>query len=749
MDEFDENGWAHIHHAAFNGYHKSVARFVKGRDDQLELLTEDGKQTTPLLLACTSGNIETVQVLIELGADLKATDREMQGPVEMAAMYGHINLLEFFLGNCSEELQVWYRLLEMLSGKNGPDLDTAAAKSLAELTATGNETHAEDLLNAGGMPSLINLLKGSIANEEAMAHALTVLLNLVGKENARKKIGIQAIPAVIGQAKSPHRPLYVQASKLLSLLADEFENKQKITNEGGVEALAKLMQQHEDEEVLENCLTAVRAIADSTSEIQTAIGSNVDIMKAIGQLLAGSKNKHTLAMAAKTVGAIVYKHKANQDSFVSEGGVQPLVELTRMRSKECQIAAVEAIHGLAEENENNQNVLTEHGCVMILMRILKRSRAIDLRTLTAGGLWAIAGNKSDQQRSVANEIGVNMLIEFLSENLPESLHFIGSEALGVLAEGVHNKRNEISSSNGVMPLVRLIGKSSTPAYIILSVFRTLRTLCLCIGFRPHSQIQDSVAQYNAIKFLMKFLVQARQQIIKVEAAYTLGCVSLGHHGNMKAILDHKDFSFVHLLRLLYDEDEEVQLLAGAALGTFAYNSVANQRNIAVAGGVRYHCFVPYLESKDERRVVHAAFQIVVLSRIIPDEDQSLSSATGIKVLVKMLSSESESIQALTANFLGALAHTRAGIPAAIISIGTIPILARMLISPFETVQASAAVALAYLSHNSVGQRQILNVCRHDPFLFKVLQFHIGKMRLSEEFVERWQHCKRIGLPPIM
>ena len=47
MDEFDENGWAHVHHAAYNGYYKSVSRFIKSREDQLELETQDGQQLTP------------------------------------------------------------------------------------------------------------------------------------------------------------------------------------------------------------------------------------------------------------------------------------------------------------------------------------------------------------------------------------------------------------------------------------------------------------------------------------------------------------------------------------------------------------------------------------------------------------------------------------------------------------------------------------------------------------------------------
>lgn len=94
MDEFDGNGWAHVHHAAYSGYHKSVNRFVKSGEDQLELETKDGEQLTPLLLACMNGHVGTVQLLAEeLQANLKAKDRRMFGAVELAALKNHISVL--------------------------------------------------------------------------------------------------------------------------------------------------------------------------------------------------------------------------------------------------------------------------------------------------------------------------------------------------------------------------------------------------------------------------------------------------------------------------------------------------------------------------------------------------------------------------------------------------------------------------------------------------------------------------------
>lgn len=51
MNDIQENGWAHIHQAAFRCFHKSVEKFVKANEEQLELETGDDLGSTPLLLA--------------------------------------------------------------------------------------------------------------------------------------------------------------------------------------------------------------------------------------------------------------------------------------------------------------------------------------------------------------------------------------------------------------------------------------------------------------------------------------------------------------------------------------------------------------------------------------------------------------------------------------------------------------------------------------------------------------------------
>ena len=73
-----------------------------------------------------------------------------------------------------------------------------------------------------------------------------------------------------------------------------------------------------------------------------------------------------------------------------------------------------------------------------------------------------------------------------------------------------------------------------------------------------------------------------------------------------------DFSYVRILKMMYAEDDVVRLLAGSALAAFAYNNINQQKEIAEQGGVRFNCFVPFLQSSDEFYRCNAAFQVILV-----------------------------------------------------------------------------------------------------------------------------------------
>lgn len=83
----------------------------------------------------------------------------------------------------------------------------------------------------------------------------------------------------------------------------------------------------------------------------------------------------------------------------------------------------------------------------------------------------------------------------------------------------------------------------------------------------------------------------------------------GNQENLEDIKQNVDFSYVRILKLMYSRDATVRLLAGAALATFAYNNLHNQKDIAVQGGIRFMTFVPFLQSDNEFYRCNAAFQV--------------------------------------------------------------------------------------------------------------------------------------------
>ena len=87
----------------------------------------------------------------------------------------------------------------------------------------------------------------------------------------------------------------------------------------------------------------------------------------------------------------------------------------------------------------------------------------------------------------------------------------------------------------------------------------------------------------------------------------------GHADNLTEVQENLDFSYVRILKMLYSQNELVRLLAGAALAAFAYNNLANQKEIAMQGGVRFNCFVSFLQSADEYYRCNAAFQVSKLN----------------------------------------------------------------------------------------------------------------------------------------
>ncbi|XP_033113077.1 ankyrin and armadillo repeat-containing protein-like [Anneissia japonica] len=752
MNDVDDNGWSHIHHAAMHGFIKSIERFVAASEDQLEFPTNCSRQLTPLLVSVDSGKLETVQCLVQLGSDLRYSNQHNTGIVELACMKGYVDILEYFIALNHKDLPVWTRLMKFLLSDNDSDA-IAATNVLTKLTKSDGlqkNEHSESIISHNGIPTLVKVIK-SMINDKAKVGAYQVLLNLLSMQVVKDQFvtaGGIPISLDILKGKDASQELMLVTAVFLCKLSEEKEFVDLLEKSGGIEILIKLCQTSNDAEILVQVIDMLGLFAASDEKHQQSIGGIAGSFSALVALFDSDTSKVLLLSLAKAVSFIVRGNKVNQDAFVNEGGSSVLITMASMRNRELQLNAIHTLHMVAKDNPHTQKAILEEGGVMPLMQLLKRSRAPKVHVVTAGALWALAGEDIEEQRTMAGMVGVQLLIEFLNALADNDLlHYIGAEGLAVLSQGPHNKQNIIAQANGVQPLVRLL--RSPKEHIVLSAIRALRYLCVGIGFIPQKKNQNTILSARGIRYLVALMVHSRNELVQVEAALTLGSCSIGNSDVMNDVSENMEFDYVHILRLLYSKEEIVRLLAGSALAAFAFNNVAQQQEIAESGGVRYHCFVPYLKSDDEFYRCNAAFQVVVLARIIPDEDQATSSAIGIKLLVDMLEqSKNDQILTITCDCIARLAHTRAGVPAAIVSIESIDKLCGLLCADNEQVRGSAAIALGYLSFNHIAERQLLNKCRLDPYFFKVIRYFTHDYKLSPAFIEAWQHYKHIGLPPI-
>ena len=529
--EFDEHGWAHIHHAANRGFPKSIERFVHADPEHLELQTNDDNRSTPFLIAVTAGNLDSITCLIHLGAKVHAINSVNHGAVEICAMKQYINLLEYFIELNNDQLPVWKNLLKFVSSESEEEAEYAGI-CLRTLTqpAAENELNPnwESVYKNGGIPTIVKVAKSTVA-DDAKVPAFQTLLNMIERQEVKEQIfSSGGISAFVRLLKSTNNMAVQLSAKILKELAKVKEYADNMVQNSAIPGLLKVLQSIPDQEVLIEAVDALGNIAEVSPQHQSTIGQTPNSLNSIVSLYKDQKDKGLLLSLTNAVGKISVSNQHNQNTLVDLGVTPYIVVLCRTRYRDLQLAAVETVHRLADDNPKTQKAILHEHAQDHLMQLLKKTRAEALQEKTAMALWALAGENLDEQRKMAEKMEVSLLIEFVN-SLSENLHYIGSEGLGVLAQGPLNYQSEIANSNGIHPLVRRL--RSDKEYIVLSIIRTLRYLCVGIGYVPHRKNQNTISQSRGIKFLIALMVHSKDEMIQVESAVTLGCVSLGMYVN--------------------------------------------------------------------------------------------------------------------------------------------------------------------------------------------------------------------------
>ncbi|EDO43577.1 predicted protein [Nematostella vectensis] len=738
VSSIDSHGWSPVHYAAYFNHVDCLLHLIHKDTKLVQLQSKDETLSTPILLSASSGALDAVKCLIELNADYTVTNNHDNGMIQLASLHFHTNILEYFIEWNNKDLPVWDILVGMLKSEH-LERQKSAVKCL-EVLSVAKDNHWKSILYAGGVPALVTLLKTD--DEDLQGCAASVLCNIGSHEEVRLEVSAaDAVVVVIKLLNSPVAMIHSRSAVIIGDLGCVSNNQEKIAEEGGIEALVGLLNS-DVEHVLVNAVNALRVVADGSKSNQKAIAESgaLDILIS----LLSTRSKKLQANTAACLSSLAKCHHDNQDLIVAKGAVKSLVTLARSKSSVCQVKAASALEALAEKNPEAQKIIDEADAPKPLIRLLKMW-SIEVKEQGAGALWALAGSVRSHQQRIASMIGINILVDMLMLKSERLQYIAGSAMIALATENIENQ-NKIVAGGGVLPLVRLLRAGKSSQKVLLMVIRVLGILCVGVAHQSNKSTQVEIANAEALVTLVQLLRSSKVPLIQVETAITIGKIALNNNQTQKVLAEQTRFRVIDILHLLKDEEEEVRLKAGRALSIFGYNNTSQQYAIKNAGGVKLASFEEFLESSTQLYRAHAAFQIIVLARVIVDCDQVTLTARGVQLLVSLLASDEDHTKILAASLTASLGHTRAGIPAALITAGAVKALLQNLFNANEEVRSSAAVALGYLSFDRTAERLMLVACRNTPGLFDALLRNLGSGKIAMVFVDDWNQTKNVGLP---
>ncbi|XP_047576508.1 ankyrin and armadillo repeat-containing protein isoform X1 [Lutra lutra] len=736
----EKRGWMPIHFAAFYDNIGVLTALYRKDPSLLEAEATAENQCTPLLLAATSGALDTIQYLFSLGANWRKTDIKGNNIIHLSVLTFHTEVLKHIIELNIPELPVWKTLVEMLHCESYKRR-MMAVMSL-EVICLANDGYWKYILDAGTIPALINLLKGS--KIKLQCKTVGLLSNISTHASVvRAVVEAGGVPALIHLLASDEPELHSRCAVILYDAA-QLENKDVIARCNGIPALISLLRL-DIENVLINVMNCIRVLCMGNEQNQRAVRDHKGIRYLITFL--SSDSDVLKAVSSATIAEVARDNRDVQDAIALEGAIPPLVALFKGKQLSVQVKGAMAVESLASYNPYIQRAFLEKSLSKYLLKLLKAFQT-DVKEQGAVTLWALAGQTLKQQKYMAEQIGYNFIINMLLSPSAK-MQYVGGEAVIALSKDSRMHQNQICEGNGIAPLVRLLRISKIAEGTLLSVIRAVGSICVGVAHTSNPISQQFVVEENAFPVLIQLLRNHPSPNIKVEVAFTLACIVLRNDLLQNELQENEGFRYADVLELLHSPDKDICLRAGYALSLFAFNNRLQQYLILESGIMTISIFEPFLESTVETEKAMAAFQIIILAKVIIDVDHITLSARGVTILVDSLYSVHSTTIILTGNLIASLAHSRAAILEAFTTLGTIQKLCYHLYSGKEEVRTACSCALGYLTYNANAFRILLKECRTKPNQFLRITNNINRdASINPAFLKEFQMQQRVGLPSL-
>uniref|UniRef100_A0A4X2LDY1 Ankyrin and armadillo repeat containing n=1 Tax=Vombatus ursinus TaxID=29139 RepID=A0A4X2LDY1_VOMUR len=466
----EKRGWMPIHVAAF--YDNICIIIVLCRKDPslLEAETAAENQCTPLLLAATSGALDTLHYLFSHGANWQKTDSKGNNIIHLSVLNFHTEVLKHIIELNIPELPVWKTLVGML--QSGSYKRKMMAVMSLEVICLANENYWRCILDAGTISALIQLLKSTSVKLKCKT---TGLLSNISTHKSICNALVEAggIPVLINLLLLDEPELQARCAVILYDVAQLDDNKDLIAKHNGMAALISLLQSDE-EKLLVNVMNCIRVLCIGHVENQKAVKEHKGIAPLV--FFLSSESDVLQAVSSAAIAEIVRGNTDVQDAMAKEGAIIPLVNLFKGKQISVQVKGAMAVESLASHNSAIQKGFLERSLTKYLLKLLKAFQ-LHVKEQGALALWALAGQTLKQQKFMAEQIGYNFIIDMLLSPSAK-MQYVGGEAVIALSKDSKLHQNQICEGNGIAPLVRLLRINKIAVGTLLSVIRAVGTMCI-------------------------------------------------------------------------------------------------------------------------------------------------------------------------------------------------------------------------------------------------------------------------------
>ncbi|CAF4234575.1 unnamed protein product, partial [Rotaria sp. Silwood2] len=758
--QVDHQGWTPIHHAAFCDHVPILRLLYNKHPDVLEQTTKDSRQSTPLLLAATSGALDAVQCLVSLDANIAYKDELGNTVIHLAASNLHTNVIEYFIRLNNQLVPTWTILVDLI---NHPDLPMkrATVQCLHVMTTHGEEFW-RPLLETDGIKRLIRLLKMTDAN--LILSTLSVLCNI--STNTEVRLAISTAEENLSDMFSNLLKLNNDEirSKTSILIADICfvpSNQERFLESEAIIGLSRMLDSS-IEDVLVNACNAVDLLCRKNEFMQNEL-AKYGIIEKLTELLA-LDSKVLRGTVASALASITYNNMTNQTLASSKGALKLIVDLMQDREFGIRYKGSLAVEALAINNVENQKqflskTLNIQKPLNELMEIRSSEEwALEIREQAAFSLWALGGEIKLQQRYVAECFGISHIVTMLLSH-SEKLQYVSLNAIIALADECELNQNRLYKENILAPLIRLLKQHHQLTHrVLLVLVRAFSVLCIGISLVPNSLLQNAIVELNAIDLLIRIMESTQYIDLKVECCLTLSKLVLNNSANQQHLANEFNVEDV-VFQFIQIEESDLKLRALLALSLFAYNNLENQAILKETNTIVCSAFQPFIDSLNPTYSAMACFQVIVLARVIADSDDEQVTLTALVImkLADLLLQNNISLITQIAKYVSSLARIRTGISDGFISCQVLERLINKLYvrSPPQTsedagdeaeMHSACAVAIGALTYNKTAFRRLYNLVRRDPTLYDKIVECGNRSCMSQEFVRFFESERAKGLP---